>query len=75
LVVLAVLAGLIERGAASRMLRPYIGLLLISGVIAGMGLLLGFLSSDVQGIFFHGRQSAGGIGRCGAVRALDHRHR
>lgn len=51
LVVLAVLAGLIERGAASRMLRPYIGLLLISGVIAGMGLLLGFLSSDVQGIF------------------------
>ena len=52
LVVLAVLAGLIERGAASGMLRPYIGLLLISGVIAGMGLLLGFLSSDVQGIFF-----------------------
>ncbi|KGE66686.1 MULTISPECIES: hypothetical protein [Pseudomonas] len=51
-VVLAVLASLIERGAASRMLRPYIGLLLISSVIAGMGLLLGFLSTDVQGFFY-----------------------
>ena len=50
--VLAVLANLIERGAASRMLRPYIGLLLISSVIAGMGLMLGFLSTDVQGFFY-----------------------
>lgn len=51
-IVLAVLASLIERGAASRMLRPYIGLLLIAGVIAGMGVLLGFLSRDVQAFFF-----------------------
>lgn len=51
-IVLAVLASLIERGAASRMLRPYIGLLLISAVIAGIGGLLGFLSSEVQGFFF-----------------------
>jgi hypothetical protein len=51
-VVLAVLSSLIERGAASRMLRPYIGLLLIAAVIAGMGALLGFLSDDVQVFFF-----------------------
>lgn len=51
-IVLAVLAGLIERDAASRMLRPYIGLLLIAAVIAGMGVLLGFLSRDVQALFF-----------------------
>ncbi len=50
--VLAVLASLIERGAASQMLRPYIGLLLISSVIAGMGLLLGVLSTGVQGFFY-----------------------
>lgn len=51
-IVLAVLASLIERGAASRMLRPYIGLLLIAAVIAGIGVLLGFLSSDVQAFLF-----------------------
>lgn len=51
-VALAVLGSLIERGAASRVLRPYIGFLLIAGVIAGMGLLLGFLSRDVQEFFY-----------------------
>lgn len=51
-IVLAVLASLIERGAASRMLRPYIGLLLIAAVIASMGVLLGFLSRDVQAFLF-----------------------
>jgi hypothetical protein len=51
-IVLAVLASLIERGAASRILRPYIGLLLIAAMIAGMGVLLGFLSRDVQAFLF-----------------------
>lgn len=51
-IVLAVLSSLIERGAATRMLRPYIGLLLITAVIAGIGLLLGFLSRDVQAFLF-----------------------
>lgn len=51
-IVLAVLASLIEWDAASRMLRPYIGLLLIAAVIASMGVLLGFLSRDVQALFF-----------------------
>lgn len=51
-IVLAVLASLVERGATLRILRPYIGLLLISAVIAGMGELLGFLSSDMQVFFF-----------------------
>lgn len=51
-IALAVLTSLIERGAASRMLRPYIGLLLIAAVIAGIGVLLGFLSNDVQAFFY-----------------------
>jgi hypothetical protein len=51
-IVLAVLASLIERGAALRILRPYIGLLLIAAVIACIGVLLGFLSSDVQSFLF-----------------------
>ncbi len=51
-IVLAVLSSLIERGAATRMLRPYIGLLLITAVIAGIGVLLGFLSRDVQAFLF-----------------------
>lgn len=51
-IVLAVLASLIERGAISRMLRPYIGLLLISAMIASIGVLMGFLSRDVQAFLF-----------------------
>ncbi|VVN34863.1 hypothetical protein PS662_05096 [Pseudomonas fluorescens] len=51
-IVLGALSSLIERGGTSRLLRPYIGLLLITALIAGMGLLLGFLSRDVQEFFF-----------------------
>ena len=51
-IVLGALSSLIERGAASRLLRPYTGLFLIAALIAGMGLLLGFLSRDLQEFFF-----------------------
>jgi hypothetical protein len=51
-IVLGALSSLIERGAASGLLRPYLGLFLIAALIAGMGLLLGFLSRDVQAFFF-----------------------
>ena len=49
-IMLGALSSLIERGAAS--LRPYLGLFLIAALIAGMGLLLGLLSQDVQAFFF-----------------------
>jgi hypothetical protein len=52
LIVLGALSSLIERGAASGLLRPYLGLFLIAALIAGMGVLLGFLSRDVQAFFF-----------------------
>lgn len=51
-IVLGALSSLIERGAASGLLRPYLGLFLIAALIAGMGLLLGLLSQDVQAFFF-----------------------
>lgn len=51
LVVLGAAASLIERGAASRLLRPYIGLLLIAALIAGLGVIVGFLFSGLQGFF------------------------
>jgi len=52
LILLGAIASLIERGATSRFLRPYIGLLLIAALIAGMGFVLGFLFSGLQDIFF-----------------------
>jgi high-affinity Fe2+/Pb2+ permease len=51
LVVLGAAASLIERGAASRLLRPYIGLLLIAALIAGLGVSVGFLFSGLQDFF------------------------
>ncbi|APU32276.1 hypothetical protein UYA_22045 [Ectopseudomonas alcaliphila JAB1] len=50
LIVLGLLSSVIERGARSRLLRPYIGLLMISGLVAGLGLALGVLSSDLEHI-------------------------
>jgi len=52
LIALGALSSLIERGAASRLLRPYIGLLLIAALIAGLGFVLGFLFSGLQDFFF-----------------------
>lgn len=51
LIVLGAAASLIERGAASQLLRPYIGLLLIAALIAGLGVIVGFLFSDLEGFF------------------------
>lgn len=51
LIVLGAAASLIERGAASRLLRPYIGLLLIAALVAGLGLIVGFLFSGLQDFF------------------------
>ncbi|MGQ7817257.1 hypothetical protein ACUTAH_16590 [Metapseudomonas furukawaii] len=48
LIALGALVSLVERGAASRLLRPYIGLLLIAALIAGLGVIVGFLFSDLQ---------------------------
>lgn len=51
LIILGVLFNLIEHGAASRLLRPYIGLLLIAALIAGLGIVVGFLFSGLQSFF------------------------
>jgi hypothetical protein len=42
---------LVDKGARSRWLRPYIGLALIGLLIAGMGLLLGLISEELEGWF------------------------
>lgn len=42
---------LLDKGARSRWLRPYIGLVLIGLLIAGMGLLLGLISDEIEGYF------------------------
>lgn len=51
LIVLGAAASLIERGATSRLLRPYIGLLLIVALIAGLGMIVGILFSGLQNFF------------------------
>lgn len=51
LIVLGAAASLIERGATSRLLRPYIGLLLIAALIAGLGMIVGILFSGLQNFF------------------------
>lgn len=51
LIVLGAFFSLIERGTTSRLMRPYIGLLLIAALIAALGGVLGFLFRDLQGFF------------------------
>lgn len=51
LILLGALLYLIDKGARSRWLRPYIGLALIGLLIAGMGLLVGLVSDEVEGYF------------------------
>ena len=46
------IVGKCSHGASSRLLRPYIGLLLIAGVIAGMGMVLGTMFRGVEDYFF-----------------------
>jgi phosphotransferase system glucose/maltose/N-acetylglucosamine-specific IIC component len=55
LIALGAVISLVEKsakGASSRVLRPYIGLLLIAGLIAGMGLVLGTMFRGVEEYFF-----------------------
>lgn len=55
LIALGAVISLVEngaKGANSRVLRPYIGLLLIAGLIAGMGLVLGTMFRGVEEYFF-----------------------
>lgn len=51
LILLGVAASLVERGSTSRLLRPYIGLLLIAVLIAGLGLIVGILFNGLQDFF------------------------
>lgn len=51
LIFLGVLMNLFEKGKSSTTLRPYIGLLLIAGLIAGMGLVLGFMFKEAEYYF------------------------
>jgi len=55
LIVLGAFISLVEKGAQGasyRLLRPYIGLLLIAGLIAGMGLVLGTMFRGVEDYLF-----------------------
>jgi hypothetical protein len=51
LILLGALLYLVDKGARSRWLRPYIGLMLIGLLIAGMGLLAGLISDEIEGYF------------------------
>jgi hypothetical protein len=51
LIVLGALLYLVDKGAKSRWLRPYLGLALIGLLIAGMGWLLGLVSDEIEGYF------------------------
>lgn len=52
LVVLGAFYNIIERGAASRLLRPYIGLFLIAALVAALGMIVGALFGGGQSILF-----------------------
>jgi hypothetical protein len=55
LIVLGAVLSLVEKGAkgaSSRVVRPYIGLLLIAALIAGMGLVLGWVFRGIEDYFF-----------------------
>ncbi|MCD5994296.1 hypothetical protein KDX38_12290 [Pseudomonas sp. CDFA 602] len=51
LILLGAFLYLLDKGARTRWLRPYIGLALIGLLIAGMGLLVGLISDEVEGYF------------------------
>jgi hypothetical protein len=52
LIVLGLLFNLVEAGTSSRLLRPYIGLLLIAALIAGLGVAIGVLFNGLGSFFF-----------------------
>jgi apolipoprotein N-acyltransferase len=51
LILVSALLYLLCRGINTRWLRPYIGLALIGLLIAGMGLLLGLISTEIEDYF------------------------
>jgi hypothetical protein len=55
LIIMGAFINLVEKGAkgaSSKVLRPYIGLLLISALIAGMGLVLSLIFHGIEDYFF-----------------------
>jgi hypothetical protein len=55
LIILGAFVNLVEKGvqgASSKVLRPYVGLLLISSLIAGMGLVLSLIFHGIEDYFF-----------------------
>jgi hypothetical protein len=50
-IALAVIVSLIEKGSSSKVIRPYIGAMLIAALIAGMGLVLGLIFHGVEEYF------------------------
>lgn len=55
LIVLGAVGSLVGKGAKganSKVIRPYIGLLLIAALIAGMGLVLGWAFRGIEDYFF-----------------------
>lgn len=51
-ITVGLLYGLVEKGMASRTLRPYLALLLIAALIAVLGVVTGFLFDSLHGFFF-----------------------
>lgn len=51
LLILGAVVGLVEKGAGSKAIRPYLGLLLIAALIAEMGVVLGFMFRGVEEYF------------------------
>ena len=55
LIALGAVLSIAEQGAKdanSRVIRPYVGLLLIAALIAGMGLVLGWIFRGIEDYFF-----------------------
>lgn len=52
LVLIGALISLLEKGIESNFLRPIIGLFIISALVAGLGLILSLVFSDIETWFF-----------------------
>ncbi|QQQ51227.1 hypothetical protein JJQ97_02950 [Pseudomonas syringae] len=51
LILIGTVLYLFDKGAQTRWLRPYIGLMLIGLLIGGMGLLVGLVSDEIEVYF------------------------
>jgi hypothetical protein len=50
-IVLIAVISVIEKSSSSRVVRPYVGALLIAALIAGMGLILGLVFRGIEDYF------------------------